>query len=76
MKKKGKFDEKSPRELTNVAFVFALVTPIFIAIHNRTFFDDTLWYLIITIGQYIILALVTQNYGKRFVCTVLAETSK
>tara|TARA_R110000850_G_scaffold199977_2_gene326170 strand:- start:9837 stop:10433 length:597 start_codon:yes stop_codon:yes gene_type:complete len=35
------------------------------------------WYLIYTFFQYIILAIVTQNHGKRFVCNVLAlETSK
>lgn len=35
------------------------------------------WYLIFTFLQYFILAIVTQNHGKRFVCNVLAlETSK
>jgi len=34
------------------------------------------WYLFFTIFQYFILAIVTQNHGKRFVCNVLAlETS-
>lgn len=35
------------------------------------------WFLIFTFFQYIILAIVAQNHGKRFVCNVLAlETSK
>ncbi len=35
------------------------------------------WYLIFALIQYLILAIVTQNHGKRFVCNVLAlETSK
>jgi len=35
------------------------------------------WYLIFAFIQYLILAIVTQNHGKRFVCNVLAlETSK
>jgi hypothetical protein len=33
------------------------------------------WYLVFTLIQYLALAIVTQNHGKRFVCNVLALES-
>jgi len=52
--------------------VFGAVTGIFLMSDTTKW-----WYLIFAFLQYLILVIVTQNHGKRFVCNVLAlETSK
>ena len=73
--KKSHKDFLLGRDLTAIAFLFLVfggILALFI-IPNAVKF----YYLIFTLTQYIVLAIVAQNHGKRFVCNVLAlETSK
>ena len=73
--KKSHKDFLLGRDLSSIAlifFVFGGVLGIFLISDTTKW-----WYLIFTFFQYIILAVVAQNHGKRFVCNVLAlETSK
>lgn len=73
--KKSHKDFLLGRDLSSIAllfFVFGGILGVFL-ISDITKW----WYLIFAFFQYIILAIVAQNHGKRFVCNVLAiETSK
>lgn len=73
--KKSHKDFLLGRDLTSIALLFLVFGGI---LGLFLISDTTKWYyLVFSIIQYIILAIVTQNHGKRFVCNVLAlETSK
>ncbi len=60
------------RELTSVAFLFLIVTPFSFVFTSKPI-NHTILYTIIIAAHYIVLAICTQNTGKRLVCNVLAE---
>lgn len=73
--KKSHKDFLLGRDLTAIALLFLIVGGVagIILITGSIKW----WYLIFALVQYFILAVVTQNHGKRLVCNVLAlETSK
>lgn len=60
------------RDLTGMTLVMIIVLPwsiLFVSKHWIT----AVSYFSVMAGHYLVLALVAQNYGERFVCNVLAE---
>ena len=60
------------RDLAAISFLFFLTGPWGLAIVQR----GLLWpllYAFVMLGHYIVLMIVAQNHGRRFVCNVLAE---
>jgi hypothetical protein len=72
--KKSHKDFLLGRDLCSISLLFLVfggILGLFLISDNTKW-----WYLIFAFGQYLILAIVAQNHGKRFVCNVLAlETS-
>jgi len=62
------------RDMTALSFIFLLVFTIILTITYKSF-SIIYVYVLFLLFQFIILALVSKNYGNRFVCNVLAEDS-
>ncbi|MFH1368049.1 MAG: hypothetical protein ABII64_02855 [Elusimicrobiota bacterium] len=60
------------RDLCSIAFVFTIMGSLSLLIYGQKL-KWIMLYFGIMIMQYIILAIVAQNYGNRFVCNVIAE---
>lgn len=66
------------RDLTGLSFLFLIIYSIASIISKIIFsiqINLLLMYISILILQYLILAIVSQNYGIRFACNVLAKAS-
>jgi len=66
------------RDLTGLSFVFLCIYSISALISKILFkinFKLLLIYIIFLLLQYLVLSKVSQNYGNRFVCNVLAKES-
>jgi len=61
------------RDLSSISFLFAAFGPLGLLFTQS--FNGALIYGFVMVIHYIILAIVAQNHGKRFVCNVLAEFS-
>lgn len=59
------------RDLTSISFLFFLITPWVIYFGSKNF-QYTMLYVLITFLQYIVLSIVAQNHGKRFVGNAIA----
>lgn len=62
------------RDLSALSFLFIPIGLLVLVI-NSISFDKILVFIIISIMQYFIIAIVASNYGKRFALNVLAEYS-
>lgn len=60
------------RDITTISFIFLITTPVTIYFRT-TDINVSLLYAFILLIEYIVLCIVAQNAGKRFVCNVLAE---
>ena len=59
------------RDLTTISFLILIIFPIGLVVSGIKV-TSVLIYAIALIGEYIILAITAQNYGKRFACNALA----
>lgn len=62
------------RDLTSLSFLFLIIYLLYLII-SKLINQSFLLFGAILVFEYVILALTAQNYGKRFVCNVLAEES-
>ncbi|MEW6662858.1 MAG: hypothetical protein ACOY9Y_00495 [Bacillota bacterium] len=60
------------RDLASISFLFFLITPWIIYFVSKDI-RYTLLYVLITFLQYIVLSIVAQNHGKRFVGNAIAD---
>ena len=62
--------------LETAALILIVSAFVFPAFKEKTFtFQKRIIYSLYLVMQYVVLAITAQNYGKRFVCNVLAEVS-
>lgn len=62
------------RDLCTISFLFTVIGSLGIYFDGQNLKWTALFFIIMA-GHYITLAIVAQNYGKRFVCNVIAEFS-
>lgn len=61
------------RDLTGLSFLFLIIYTSLAILIFKIGFNVALLYIVFLLTQYIILAIVSQNYGKRFTCNALAR---
>ena len=60
------------RDLATISFLFALIGPWGLLITQGNWYWAPL-YAVVMLAHYLILSVVAQNHGRRFVCNVMAE---
>jgi len=60
------------RDLATISLIFAVVGTIGL-VFGRVLHTQLITYFALMFGHYIVLAIVAQNHGRRFVCNVVAE---